>query len=95
MKARIKGSDLIVDAVYDEEMIIWKCFIAGKWQYHTEEELDFLGSTDDINWKKVRTDIAMSMIRNTDWQEFCGINFTDTIFNKANELTKKLMEDIK
>lgn len=91
MKARIKESGTIVDIenLYDDGTAL-----IADGGYIKISKLEFLENNDDIDWKKVRTDIAMSLIRNTDWQGFCGINFTDMIFNKANELTKKLMGDI-
>lgn len=91
MKARIKESGEIVDIedLYDDGTAL-----IADGGYIKVSKLEFLENNDDIDWKKVRADIAMSMIRNTDWQGFCGINFTDMIFNKANELTKKLMSSI-
>lgn len=91
MKARIKETGKIVDIedLYDDGTAL-----IADGGYIKVSKLEFLENNDDIDWKKVRVDIAMSMIRNTDWQGFCGINFTDMIFNRANELTKKLMEDI-
>lgn len=98
MKARIKVTKEIVDVEPDGTMLIdTPTYISQEGKRFPVFALDFIDKKtkkDDIDWKKVRTNIAMSMIRNTDWQGFCGINFTDMIFNKANELTKKLMEDI-
>lgn len=98
MEARIKETGLVITVYFESEKSsnsgtpIWIGQVNHEWRTFNEKELEFISY---IDWKKVRTDIAMSMIRNADWQGFCGINFTDTIFNKANELTKKLMEDIK
>ncbi|WP_443933950.1 hypothetical protein [Phocaeicola plebeius] len=50
---------------------------------------------DGINWKKVRIDIAMKMLDIAKTNELYQVDYSEMIFNKANELTKKLMEDIK
>lgn len=51
--------------------------------------------SDRIDWKKVRIDIAMKMLDIAKTNELYHVNYVEMIFNKSNELTKKLMEDIK
>lgn len=49
---------------------------------------------DKINWKKTRIEIAMKMLDISKTNELYQVDYPEMIFNKANKLTKKLMEDI-
>lgn len=92
MKARIKESGIIVDIenLYDDGTAL-----IADGGYIKVSKLEFLDNKDDINWKKVRIEIAMKMLDIAKTNELYQVDYSDMIFNKANELTKKLMEDIK
>ena len=85
MKARIKETGVIVDIenLYDDGTAL-----IDDGGYIKVSKLDFIEegtNKEDIDWKKVRIEIAISLINKSEWQGF----------NEANELTKKLMDDIK
>lgn len=91
MKSRIKESGIIVDIenLYDDGTAL-----IADGGYIKVSKLEFLENNDDIDWKKVRIDIAMKMLDIAKTNELYQVDYSEMIFNKANELTKKLMDDI-
>lgn len=92
MLARFKENGCIVDVVYDKDKQMWKSFVEGKWEYYDEERLVFI---ENIDWKKVRADIAMELVKQIPYDAFSRNDYwVDYVFDRANELTKKLMQEI-
>ncbi len=96
MKVRIKETGNCADVFFDYEKSkecntpIWAGVIGEKLVRFNEHEIEFISY---IDWKQVRVDIAMRLIDKTD-VSVNYINFEKLIFDKANSLTQKLMEDM-
>lgn len=98
MLARIKNNGIILDLSYDndrsikEGSAIWTGYLNGSWIYLNEKEIEFVSR---IDWKKVRTDIALELVKQTPYDAFSRNDYwVDYVFDRANRLTKKLMQDI-
>lgn len=98
MKARVKETGTLVDAFFDAEKSkecncpMWACQIGRDWNFYSEREIEFVNY---IDWQSVRKDIAMEILKQIDNTDIYRDNFADMVFKQANELTKKLMEEIK
>lgn len=98
MKARVKETGTLVDAFFDAEKSkecncpMWACQIGRVWEFYSEKEIEFVNY---IDWQSVRKDIAMEILKQIPFDAFNRRGtWIDAVFERANELTKKLMEEI-
>lgn len=88
-----------------EEVEVRKVVVSGG-IYHDDEcyykdengrryDENDLSVSAPIDWKKVRVEIAMKLVERMDLSNGISKNWSDFVFEKADSLTKKLMEDIK
>lgn len=97
MKAIIKdtGEEIEVSKVvvsggiyHDDE-----CYYEdGNGRRYDEQDLSV---SAPIDWKRVRVGIAMKLIERIDLSSGIFKNWSEVVFEKADSLTKRLMEDIK
>jgi hypothetical protein len=94
MKARIKHTDIIIDAVREPLGWLWNS-IQGK-VYLDKEELEFFDSDDNIDWQSFRAeaakDILCSIIQSGYYGEDRIAHQSELAVGYANELVKQLKE---
>lgn len=93
MKARIKESGTIVDIenLYDDGTAL-----ITDGGYIKVSKLEFLDNKDDIDWKKVRNEIALKLVDKIPHDNYSlNSRWAEAVFYRADFLTKYLMEDIK
>lgn len=90
MIARVKVTGEIVNVKF--KICEKNVFLDESNRTFVRSDLEFDSS---IDWKKVRVEIAMKLVERMDLSNGISKNWSDFVFEKANCLTKKLMEDIK